>query len=170
MEVGIGSARAASVAIALAAFAGLSTAGCDRLPLDEPPELHYGEDPCAQCRMIVSEERFATAVVAERDGRLEVFPFDDVSCQLRWEESTSAEVRARWVHDHGTGAWLPAADAFYVRSTSIRSPMGSGVLARSSRSGAEEEAGRRNGDVLTWTELRAGRSGLTAPPPKGGAS
>ena len=42
--------------------------GCGRRSDTGPPELHYGQDVCAACNMIVSEERFAAAVVARIDG------------------------------------------------------------------------------------------------------
>jgi copper chaperone NosL len=153
------------VALVAGTVTALVATGCARPSSDEPPKVHYGEDPCSECRMIVSEERFATAVVAELDGLMETHAFDDVGCQLRWEASRDhGVVRARWVHDHATGEWLRAEEAHFVHGADIRSPMGSGVLARATHADAATEAERRGGVVMTWTELQAGAGGLTTPP------
>ena len=53
-----------SVAIAIA----VAGAGCADRSADGPPVVHYGQDVCAACNMIVSEERFAAALVVKTDG------------------------------------------------------------------------------------------------------
>ena len=50
--------------------------GCvSNLDPSEPPEVHYGEDVCDACNMIISEPRFAAAYYTE-DGA--VRRFDDI--------------------------------------------------------------------------------------------
>ena len=43
------------------------SAGCSGLSSDKAPNIRYGKDPCAECRMIIGDERFAAAFVNE-DG------------------------------------------------------------------------------------------------------
>lgn len=154
-------------AIALLASGSCATAGaCARGPSDGPPVVHFGEDACAACTMIVSEQRFAAAIVPD-DGRGDPLPFDDIGCLFAWEaRNPDAPVRARWVHDHGGSEWVHAETAWYVRSPELRSPMGSGVAARAEEAGARELRDERGGDVLDWDALReaAARSPLVVPP------
>ncbi|MCP4068002.1 MAG: hypothetical protein GY741_06945, partial [Phycisphaeraceae bacterium] len=55
-------------------FLGLSLgpSGCgrDEDPLG-PPTIHLGEDMCSICSMIISDRRYAGAIVMRRDGRVE---------------------------------------------------------------------------------------------------
>jgi copper chaperone NosL len=119
--------------------------------------------------MIVSEERFAAAVVVEADGRTESHVFDDVGCLFMWEAGGGADaaVLTRWVHDYNGGGWAPAESAWYVKSAEIRSPMGSGVASCAAQEEAERLSRLRDGTVLDWGALRelARSEGLVAPPP-----
>jgi copper chaperone NosL len=122
--------------------------------------------------MIVSERRFAAAVVPD-DGRGDPLAFDDVGCLFAWEKrNPEAPVRARWVGDHGGRGWLRAEEAWYVRSPDLRSPMGSGVAAVADESAARELVGERRGRAMSWTGLREEEAtgGLLRPPDPAGAT
>ena len=40
-------------------------AGCGKTDLSRPPKILYGRDVCVQCRMIIQDERFASAVITQ---------------------------------------------------------------------------------------------------------
>lgn len=102
-----------------------SLLGCGGPVEPAPPEIRYGLDECATCRMIVSEERHAAALVAEDGGRVE--RFDDLGCLvLRLAERESAGAHL-WVH--GTDGWLDARRAVYVHHPEQATPMGYGYRA-----------------------------------------
>jgi copper chaperone NosL len=150
----------------LAAIPVVLAAACARGPSDGPPTVHFGQDVCETCTMIVSEQRFASAVVAG-DGRRDALVFDDVGCLFAWEEShPETPVRARWVHDHDGPDWVRAESAWYLRSPEVRSPMGSGVAAFAGEAAARVLGRERGGDVLGWESLRrrAAEEKLVAPP------
>ena len=151
------------------ASAALLLAGCAGGPDDGPPTIHFGQDVCARCSMIVSEAAFASAVVTESDGRREALAFDDVGCLFDWEAEAVVPPVARWVRSHDGAGWLKAESAWFARSAEIRSPMGSGVAAFGTKAAAERLAVERTGTVLDWNGLRAtaGAGGLLAPPPSG---
>jgi copper chaperone NosL len=110
-----------------------------------PPPIVLDETACAHCGMLVSDLAFAAAYRAEGgDARV----FDDFACLLR--ELPSAKVRV-WVKDYETSEWLDAGSAFFVRSESIETPMGGGIVAFSSREAAEKQ-----GVVLRLSELKGG--------------
>jgi len=159
----------------IAAAAALLAAGCSRGPSDGPPTVHFGQDVCAACTMIVSEQRFASAIVPD-DGRGDPLVFDDLGCLFAWEErNPEVPVFARWVHDHDGPDWVRAEAAWYVRSPEIRSPMGSGVAAFAGEAGARALRAERGGDVSEWVGLRESAAGdrlvvLPGSAPRSGAA
>ncbi len=146
MNAGMGSFALLAAAIA----------GCGRSPGLEPPRVRYGEDVCAQCNMIVNEERFAVAAIVDAgDGPVPLL-FDDVSCLFAYEaDEPQAAVSVRYVHDANTNAWLDASAAHFVKGEAIRSPMGGGVLATGDRGAADSLGARFGGDVLGFEGLRS---------------
>lgn len=147
-----GIARAARVT-ACAALAA-SAMSCDREPLDGPPVLRPGRDLCAECGMSVMEDRCSAAILVERDDGRGHLLFDDIGCLLDHERSQPAERPiARFVHDHATGAWIPAERATYLMTDSIRTPMDSWLVAHPNTDAAHAARKRHGGVVLVWTEL-----------------
>ena len=146
--------RAAQVACALAM---LVLAACSKVDPDAPPDLAYGQDICAQCSMIVSDERFACALIVQQDdGAFATLAFDDIGDMAQYEARKPAlPIHKRWVHDYDTGAWLLAQDAYFTRSTNLQTPMGSGVAAHASRdeSAAFARKHATNGKVMRWSDL-----------------
>lgn len=147
----------------LPAFALLAVA-CASPQTTDPPTIHYGQDLCAHCNMIVSEERFASAAIVQTpDGRYEPVIYDDIGCMVAAGNPAEGVVVARYVHDHDALGWIPAETATYVRSDELRSPMLSGLAAWAGREGAEGGARRFSGVVVEYAELPA----LSGPPETG---
>jgi copper chaperone NosL len=91
----------------------------------KPVDL-YPEDQCAQCRMAISNEAFASEIIIENG---EVFKFDDLGCKEKFlKENSPLAVAAMYVKDYHTRAWLPKDKSFIVQ-TSLKTPMGSGKVA-----------------------------------------
>jgi len=141
-------------AAGIAAWALLILTGCGQRNRIEPPILHLGEDVCAHCSMIVSEERFAAAhVVTLADKSFVPALFDDVACLIAAEkQSPDHQVAARWVAD-GQG-WMDAASAYFVKSSEIRSPMGGEALAARTEAEAHALVEKTHGTILRFEELR----------------
>lgn len=116
-------------------FSGLSLVaflGCDSSEI-KPVDI-YAEDMCAQCRMTVSDQAFASEIITT-DG--EVFKFDDLGCLEKFKEkSTALKIAATFVKDYATKNWLPYERSTIVQ-TSIKTPMGSGKVAFADSSQAQ---------------------------------
>lgn len=65
-----------------------------------------------------------------------------------------AQVKAWFVHDYPSEAWLRGETAFFVLSDQLQTPMGGGVAAFEKRSDAEAFAVEKDGQVYTLDELR----------------
>jgi nitrous oxide reductase accessory protein NosL len=147
------SATIASLTITL-----LTLSACDDQAADAPPALRPGEDVCAQCNMIISDVRWATATIVEGPRGPEARLFDDFNCQVNYEvEHDGLGIEARWSHDHATSQWLPTHQATFLVSPALRTPMGSGAAAFASTDAASAAASETPGDVVdfktTWQRL-----------------
>ena len=91
---------------------------------DEGVDPVWGKEPCAHCRMIVSDKRFAAQLVDNGDRRW----FDDIGCMVLWIEERKAKPSRTWVRDGQTGRWTDARVARY--SAGARTPMDFGFEAR----------------------------------------
>lgn len=119
-----------------------------------PERLRYGVDACHTCKMTLVDKKFGAEVVT---GKGKVFTFDDVNCMVNFLNSGEVQERDvayRLVVDYSTPEKLiPAGDAFYVKSSQIRSPMASEIAAFESESDMREQLRSWQGIYLTWGEL-----------------
>ena len=138
---------------------------CGDAPTLDPPEVRWGQDVCAECGMILSDDRYAAAVVAIHDGQREVFLYDDVGEMLAHPPKTGGDVRY-WARDMRARGWIDATSAHYVRAQSMHTPMGYGVAALTDPREAQKLRDETDGQVLTYAELSAtGAVGNTVPTP-----
>ena len=147
-----------SIAIALAA-------GCQQKTSEiTPPKIQYGQTSCDGCGMIVSDQRFAAAMIIEMpDGERRPAAFDDIGCMLDYErEHHDGTVLARFVKDVTTGQWLPAEKANFVRGKSIQSPMASGISATATPETAEKFAADHNASIQTLTQITQAASAASS--------
>ena len=122
---------------------------------DGPRAIAYGRDQCAFCRMVVSEPRFAAALVSAK-GR--TFVFDSIECLagycLQSEATFGADpARSLWVTDsERPGTLIRAERARFLREEGPSSPMGKGLLAVSS---PVDLRGTSGATAVSWTEVLA---------------
>ena len=119
--------------------------GCQSQRADTPPAIRYGEEPCAQCRMLISEARYAAARITA-DGLAETF--DDIGCLIRYRAQHPAAERRVWLHDYQTEMWLAASAATCVRSPALATPMGSGIVALTTLNAAQDVAQTARGRLV----------------------
>ena len=122
----------------------------------EPPEIHYGEDLCSDCGMIINEPKFAAAYTHEAEpGRFESFLFDDIGDMLvHMQKNLTLKPVGWWVHDYDSEEWIDATTAYYVMSDQIKTPMFHGIVAYSSQASAQQKADEVGAKVLNWGKVR----------------
>lgn len=103
------------------------------------PSVHWDEDACAHCRMVISDRRFAAGWI-EEDGQQSLF--DDAGCMVAmYREHAPGTTTRVFARDYINDRWLDAATAVYFQAESIRSPMAYGVAAFASRADGIGELG-----------------------------
>ena len=140
-----------TLSVMLLIFVGL--VGCGQATNEiQPPEIYYGQDVCDECSMIISDAKFAAATI---DLKGNAHKFDDIGGMLVYHmDHPESQVRAYFVHDFNTQAWLRGETAMYVRSPQIQSPMNDGIAAFADQASAKEFAARVRGTVNKFDELR----------------
>lgn len=146
-----------SIVSAVAASSMLFASGCGRDEVTGPPELKLGRNLCAECGMMINEDRCSGAAVIAVDGVREHVTFDDIGCMLEYSNDLESNIQVieRYVHDHTTRAWVGWSEAWFVRGESdkIPTPMGSGIVAFANRDSAEQAREVWGGEVVSSAEL-----------------
>jgi copper chaperone NosL len=139
-----------TLALALAAAAW----GCGGEPIAGPPQIRLGRDECAECGMIINEDRYSASMVVDDRGDRKPLLFDDIGDMLDHERfNPGLRVLDRYVHDQPTRAWIEAATAHYIRSEQLHTPMGSGLAAFRNITDAQNLAASESTPVMTYKDL-----------------
>jgi len=102
--------------------------------------------------MTVVDPRFSAEVIT-RTGK--IYVFDDLGCLANWLRDEPVPVASTWVWSIAPGeGWIPAAEAVYVQSDSLHTPMGSGLAALRPGAGADSLRVRLAGRLVAWDEVR----------------
>jgi copper chaperone NosL len=107
--------RTGAIALCLLAFACRTT--------DRPAPIVYDREPCAHCRMLISEPRFAAQLETAHG---EIRSFDDPGCLLA-ELDAASNARRVWFHHVREDRWLDGADVAFEEVA--ETPMGYGLGA-----------------------------------------
>lgn len=148
----------ACVAVGVLALLAGGPPGCAGGDPDGPPEIRLGRDQCAECGMIINEDRCSCASRIDAGRGAEVALFDDIGCLLEHErQNPDSKVVHRFVHDYATKAWVNAEAATFLWAESLRTPMGSGIAAFATREAAENARQEHAGDLHGFADLRTAR-------------
>jgi copper chaperone NosL len=124
--------------------------GCEKPDPSQPPNVRFGQEACANCRMIITDERFAAAIV---DAGGEVLKFDDIGCLVQSEAEHPRPAVVYWVRGFEGRSWLRAREATFVYSARITSPMNHGLAAVSDGQAAGQLANEPANRTMPFSEL-----------------
>mgnify|MGYP003610720368 CR=1 FL=1 len=105
----------------------------------EPQEIAVGKDQCDNCKMTITEPKYATQLITEK-GRL--YKFDDISCLKDYETSNSESTgnAKTYVADFPSGKFIESGTATFIKGGDIKSPMGGNTQAYQDKATAEKAA------------------------------
>lgn len=119
----------------------------------EPAEIHYGSDECAHCKMMITDNQFASQIVT---GKGKVYKFDAIECMAVYHRMNKDELSGAMLYVSNydnPGNWLNAREAQFVKSEVVNSPMGESLLAFPSPKEAREHTAEKPGTLLKWAEV-----------------
>ncbi len=118
-----------------------------------PRPLALGQEPCTHCHMTIVQERFSAEAILPTG---KVFAFDDVGCLADWLATAAEPPASVWVWSAIPGeGWLPAEEAVFIHSDSLRTPMGGNLAAARPGAGADSLRASLGGTLRRWPDLRA---------------
>lgn len=120
-----------------------------------PASLLPGEDACAECRMIVSDVRFAVQLHTPA-GPLEWF--DDLGCLVQKHGPDGIDPQGVFVRAFDAEVWVRGDQGHVLRKAAMSSPMGYGWCTFETLEAAQEAAARHPGAETVALDhvLRAG--------------
>lgn len=120
----------------------------------EPEPLKYGEDACHHCKMTLMDNKFGAELVT-RKGK--VYKFDDINCMVQFFNSgdiSEDKFAYKLVVDFSQPAKLiNAGEAFYLKSSEVKSPMASQIAAFETEERLNAVKSKWNGIYLVWGEV-----------------
>lgn len=133
------------VAALIAAAATWACAGGVPTPVPVEPGA-----TCGYCRMVVSDQRFASELLAPYE---EPRFFDDLGCLRHYLDRTGPlrPGAVVYVADHRSRAWVLAGRAVYTRVESLSAPMGSHIIAHESIASRDADADAARGTPIDVT-------------------
>jgi len=141
----------------------LSACGGGQIDPNTPPNILYGEDVCARCGMIISDDRFASALVVEIAANdYEQMLFDDAGEMFAFvaEDNGQSKIASWFVHDYNSREWMDAESAWFVLADSLQTPMGFGIAAVAQELEAQALAQEWGGEVLTFAQAAEKMGGM----------
>ena len=113
-----------------------------------PKEIAVGKDQCENCKMTITDTKYATQLVTEK-GRN--YKFDDISCLKDYENSnTETATNAKeYVVDFPSGKFIEATTATFIKGGEIKSPMGGNTQAYTDKAAAKKAATDLGATVTT---------------------
>lgn len=115
------------------------------------------ETICSRCGNEIKSDNMKYSVI-QLDAKKPV-SFDDIGHAVLWREDQCTAIQMSFdatarVFDFNTGEKLTINAAYFIRSTDIQSPGGSGIVAFKERQSAEKLlSGKGSGKVLTYDDL-----------------
>jgi copper chaperone NosL len=104
--------------------------------------------------MTLMDKKFGAELVTQKG---KVYKFDDVNCMLNFynsSENNSEQFKHKLVVDFmQPGKLIPVGDAFFVKSTEIKSPMASQIAAFESEETMKKMKQEWDGIYLVWGEV-----------------
>jgi copper chaperone NosL len=85
-------------------------------------QIHFGSDACAECRMLIADNRFGALVITDTGRSI---MFDSIDCMNKWLAKTGAKAERTFVVDAShPGMLLEKTEAKLVADGPLHPPMG----------------------------------------------
>ncbi|MBS4035036.1 MAG: nitrous oxide reductase accessory protein NosL [Ignavibacterium sp.] len=121
---------------------------------NDPEPIIFGEDNCAHCKMMITDEQFGAELVTDKG---KIYKYDSIEClleQLHKNTFRDDQIGSMWVVDFSNPRTLiDAKTAYYTKNDDFRSPMGLNVQAFGDFGDFEKFFNDNDGKKLTWTDL-----------------
>ncbi|NCP84071.1 MAG: hypothetical protein GW823_04065 [Bacteroidetes bacterium] len=118
----------------------------------EPEPIEFGKDYCHYCKMNIVDKTHAAQYVTSKGKQ---FKFDSIECLVNELKSKDKQELAHILvaNYSNPGELIPAANASFLISSAIKSPMGMNLSAFKEEKMALEMSQKHDGVVYSWQTL-----------------
>jgi copper chaperone NosL len=117
--------------------------------------IHFGEDICSHCKMIISDQRYGGELLT---AKAKPYKFDSIECMAAYilkENEGSENIYSLWTIDFNKPEKLINADqAWYLLSNSLKSPMGLNLSSCLTHDNAESLKNLYGGEIMHWAAIK----------------
>ena len=125
--------------------------GCSK----EPVPIHFGEDGCSYCRMIISDQRFGGELLTSKG---KAYKFDSIECMTAYiikEKKGSEKLYSLWTIDfNNPETFVDATQAWYLHSEELKSPMGANLSSFKNNTEVKTVQNIYNGEAIRWQQVQ----------------
>lgn len=120
-----------------------------------PQPILYGKDACAHCKMTIMDKRFAAEVITAKG---KVFKFDAAECMIDFlneNPAIASDAKSSFLVDdfNNPEQFADARRSFFLRDSSLSSPMGGNLAAFFSLSTAKAAKKDQSAQIYSWPLL-----------------
>ncbi|MEI6020101.1 MAG: nitrous oxide reductase accessory protein NosL [Bacteroidota bacterium] len=118
-----------------------------------PEAIHFNKDACNNCKMGISDKRFACEIVSKKG---KVFKFDDMACLMSYYNENKDNLNKAnyyfkdFLYPHD---FAKAKNLFFVKGDVVGSPMGGNIAAFSSKDSANAYMEYWRASTFAWEEI-----------------
>jgi len=118
-----------------------------------PETININKDDCDNCKMSISDKRFACELVTEK-GR--AYKFDDVTCMMSYKNDNKDKMTNAhfYINNYLLPNDLLLSDKLtFVEGENVSSPMGGNIAAFTNKDSAETYSVRWNAKIINWQTI-----------------
>jgi copper chaperone NosL len=121
---------------------------------NEPQPIHFNEDECDYCRMIISDQRYGAELMTKKG---KAYKFDSVEClsaYLQEEKQGSKDIHSLLTIDfNNPEIFIEATQAWYLHSDLLKSPMGLNFSSFKDKDLAQTVKNVYPGELVHWQKV-----------------
>lgn len=118
-----------------------------------PEALNYGQDDCDYCGMKMVENKYGAEIITEKG---KVYKFDDLNCMLDYKSENMGEEKVSQflvIDFSSPGKLIDATSAYFLKSDTLRSPMGANAAAFEKSDSLERYLSLLQGEKINWNGI-----------------
>ena len=121
---------------------------------NEPKPIHFYEDECDYCRMIISDQRYGGELMTNKG---KAYKFDSIEClsaYVQEQKPGSKDVHSLLTIDfNNPEMFIDATNAWYLHSDLLKSPMGLNLSAFNNKELALTVKNVYPGELVRWDDV-----------------
>lgn len=121
----------------------------------EPAPIHFGEDGCSFCRMIISDQRFGCELLTTKGKS---YKFDSIECMTAYTikgKKGADDIYSIWTIDfNNPETFIDATQSWYLQSEKLKSPMGANLSSFQNHGEISTIQNKYNGSIMRWEDVK----------------